>query len=210
MFIPRKFRQEKIEELLAVIQKYSFATLVAYSDNGMEATHLPVLLESVGETLILKAHIAKANPLWKKVQNGSDVLVIFNGPNCYISPNHYPTKAEHGRAVPTWNYVVVHVKGSISFVTDPDWVYSVIDGLTTKHEAGSSNSWSISDAPKEYIQKMLPAIVGVEIEVNSLEGQWKLSQNQPELNQQGVINGLSSLNEPASQAVASMVRAQVE
>ncbi len=209
MHIPKIFRQENVEELISVIEEYSFATLLTYSGGGMDATHLPVVLESVDEKLILKAHIAKANPLWKKVREGSDVLVIFNGPNCYVSPSHYPTKKQHGRAVPTWNYVVVHVRGTMSFVTDPDWIYDVIDVLTAKHEASSSSPWSMSDAPREYIQRMLPAIVGVEIEVKTLEGQWKLSQNQPNANQQGVIEGLSSIDDPASQSVASMVRESI-
>ncbi|MGR5321717.1 FMN-binding negative transcriptional regulator [Vibrio sp. DNB22_19_1] len=210
MYIPRKFRQEKIKELVAVMQQYPFATIVTQSEGGIEATHLPVLLKQANEKLILKAHIAKANPIWKKVKNGSDILVIFNGPNCYISPNNYPTKAEHGRAVPTWNYVVVHAKGSISFISDAEWIYSLIDELTTEHESNLEQPWSISDAPDEYIQKMLPAIVGIEIEVNSIEGQWKLSQNQPEVNKRGVINGLSALGESDADAVASMVRAQIE
>jgi len=116
MYIPSKFRQRNIEDLVAVIQQYSFATLASYGNGEIEATHLPLLLEQVAEKFVLKGHIAKANSLWRNIQSGSDVLVVFNGPNCYISPNHYPTKAEHGRAVPTWNYVVVHVKGAISFI----------------------------------------------------------------------------------------------
>lgn len=210
MYIPRKFRQENAEELVALIQQHPFATLIMNSEQGVEALHLPVLLEQMGERLVLKAHIAKANDVWKKVKNGAEALVIFNGPNCYVSPNHYPTKAEHGRAVPTWNYVVVHVKGAVSFTHDSDWIYGVIDELTSKHEAESPTPWTIADAPEEYIHKMLSAIVGVEIAVNSMIGKWKLSQNQPEINQQGVIQGLSSLNDAASQGVASMVSGQVE
>lgn len=209
MYIPKKFKQENIEELVALIQEYSFATLVVHSEQGIEAIHLPVLLEQQGEAFVLKAHIAKANDVWKRVQNGDDVLVIFNGPNCYVSPNHYPTKAEHGKAVPTWNYAVVHVKGEISFIHDSDWILSIVDELTSKHEAGSSAPWSIADAPAEFIDKMLSAVVGINIDVASIVGKWKLSQNQPEINQQGVIQGLSSIDDPVSQRIATMVRDQV-
>jgi transcriptional regulator len=210
MYIPGKFRQEHVEELVALMQQNPFATLVTGSGESIEATHLPVLLKQIDERYVLKAHIAKANPLWKQVQGGSEVLIIFNGPNCYVSPNHYPTKAENGKAVPTWNYAVVHVKGTISFVHDSEWIYSAIDELTTEHESQSISPWSMADAPEAFIQKLLPAIVGIEIEISNMTGQWKLSQNQPEVNQQGVIQGLYSLDEPVSKSVAAMIRAQVK
>ncbi len=210
MHIPKKFRQDEIEELVALMQRYPFATLVMQSDQGVEAIHLPMMLKQEDERFVLKGHIAKVNAVWKRVQNGSDALAIFNGPNCYISPSHYPTKAEHGKAVPTWNYVVVHSRGLVSFIHEPDWVYAHLDELTDEHELESADPWSITDAPQEYIRKMLHAIVGIEIEVGSIIGQWKLSQNQPEINQQGVIQGLSSLNDPASQEVASMICPQAE
>lgn len=196
--------------MIAIIQQYSFATLVANTEKGIEANHLPVVLKQEGEKIFLNAHIAKANPLWKNVKNGSDVLVIFNGPQCYVSPNHYPTKAENGKAVPTWNYVAVHAKGKIFFKTEEDWKYNLIDELTVQHESASAQPWSITDAPEQYIQKMLPAIVGLEIDVTAIDGQWKLSQNQPEVNREGVIRGLSALNDPAAKAVAAFVQAQRE
>lgn len=205
MFIPKKFRQENTEELIAMMQKYSFATLITQSEEGIEATHLPVIISGETDKLFIKAHIAKANPLWKSVKDGADVLVIFNGPNCYISPNHYPTKKETGKAVPTWNYVVVHAKGHVSFIHDNEWVYGLIDSLTTVHESNSDQPWSITDAPELYIQKMLPAIVGVQIDVASITGQWKLSQNQPEINQRGVVNGLGNSQENNLSEIASLI-----
>ena len=210
MHIPAKFKQDDVEELISVIQQYPFATLVSNSVDGLDAMHLPFLLDRVGDELVLKGHIAKANPLWKKVDSGADVLVIFNGPNCYISPNHYPTKAQNGKAVPTWNYVVVHVQGKVSYSHDPEWIYKVIDNLTTIHEAGSDTPWSIEDAPAKFIEKMLPAVVGVEIEVASIVGQWKRSQNQPSVNKQGVFDGLTAMSDSNSQGVAAMVRAHLE
>jgi len=207
MFIPRKFKQENTEDLVELMKKYPFATLITQSEAGIEATHLPMIVEKRSEKFYLKAHIAKANPLWKSVKNGSDVLVTFNGPNCYISPNNYPTKKETGRAVPTWNYVVVHVKGEISFINDPEWIYNAIETLTTIHESQQLEPWSILDAPHEYIQKMLPAIMGIEVEVTSITGQWKLSQNQPEVNQRGVVDALSESTDSSIMEVASMINA---
>ncbi len=204
MFIPKKFRQENIEACLTLMQAYPFATLVAQSDEGIEVYHLPVVVKPNGESWLLQGHIAKANPLWQKVASGTQVQVIFNGPNCYISPNHYPTKAEDGRAVPTWNYAVVHVQGKINFTRDPDWIMTCIEDLTSIHEADSATPWTFDEAPTGYIERMLPAIVGIEIDISAIQGKWKLSQNQPLVNQQGVINGLNALS-PQSQQVAAMV-----
>lgn len=208
MYIPRAFKQSNIDELVSIIQQYPFATLISNHVDGIDATHLPFVLENDGSELVLQGHIAKANPLWKMLKDGSDVLVVFNGPNSYVSPNHYPTKHQNGKAVPTWNYVVVHVKGNITFSYAPQWIYKVIERLTTVHESNSDIPWSISDAPKSYIDKMLPAIVGIQVTVNSIVGQWKLSQNQPKVNQQGVVNGLSAIENTASISVADMVREQ--
>jgi transcriptional regulator len=205
MFTPKKFKQENVDDLVQLIQQHPFATLITHSEGGLEATHLPMFVVKKADGFCLKAHIAKANPLWKSVKNGAEVLITFHGPNGYISPNHYPTKKQTGKAVPTWNYVVVHVKGAIAFIHDPDWIYNAIDTLTNIHESGQAQPWSIKDAPDEYIQKMIPAIVGIEIEVTSMEGQWKLSQNQPEVNQHGVVAGLAQSADSNSVKVAAMI-----
>jgi len=209
MYIPQSFKQGNPKELKKAIKDYPFASLITQSKSGLEANHIPFILrenESKGKT-VLQGHIAKANPLWQNVDNQSEVLTIFNGPNCYISPNHYPTKKESGKAVPTWNYLVVHVKGILSCTHDPVWIYNMINNLTNEHESGRPEPWSIKDAPEEYIQKMIPAIVGLEIDILSIEGKWKLSQNQPEQNQQGVIDGLQQENNSHSSEVAQLVHA---
>lgn len=205
MHIPNKFKQDNINDLIALIQQYPLGTLVTHMADGVDAMHLPLLIESSHDDIILTGHIAKANPVAQNVGPDSEGLVIFNGPNAYISPNHYPSKAEHGKAVPTWNYVVVHAKGLVSLIHDQDWIYRHLAALTHEHESRSAYPWSIHDAPEDYIQKMLAAVVGVRIEVSSLVGQWKLSQNQPCDNQQGVIDGLSALD-AASQSVASIMK----
>ena len=207
MHIPKHFQQNNIEHLKSIILEYPFATLISYSEQGLEATHLPVILNKANNQDVLQGHIAKANPLWENLSDHSDVLVVFNGPNCYISPNHYPTKKEHGKAVPTWNYVAVHVKGKLSFINDESWNVTMLEKLTNQHEATENNPWSLSDAPTAYIQKMMPAIVGLEIDITSITGQWKVSQNQPEINQKGVALGLEKIHTHTSneQKIAALI-----
>ena len=166
---------------------------------------LPVVFKEFEGKFTILAHIARANKLWESVKEGSEILLIFNGPNCYISPNYYPTKKESGKAVPTWNYVVVHVKGNISFIHDTQWIYNMIDTLTEEHESKQNVPWSMSDAPTTYINKMLPAIVGIEISVSSIEGQWKLSQNQPEINKLGVMKELLEKDIKVSQLIKEQI-----
>lgn len=205
MYIPSRFRQDDIEALLTLVRSHPFATLVTQSPAGPDAMHLPMLLEQQPDKLLLKGHIAKANPLWKTAGESAQVLGIFHGPNCYISPNHYPSKAMHGKAVPTWNYVAVHVKGSLTFKHDKSWLLKLVDGLTQEHESKEAKPWSVNDAPDSYIDKLLDAIVGVEIEVEQIEGQWKLSQNQPPENIAGVIEGLKKSGDNRAKQVAEWV-----
>ena len=206
MHIPKKFKQNDPNHLKDIILKYPFATLITNSDSGLEANHIPIFLNQSKGKDILQGHIAKVNPLWKNLKDKSEVLVVFNGPNCYISPNYYPTKKETGKVVPTWNYVTVHVKGVMSYIHDEKWKLNMLNNLTNQHEVGQPNPWSISDAPEEYIQKMIPAIVGLEIKALSITGQWKVSQNQPEQNKQGVAAGLSQESESDSQKIAELVK----
>jgi len=205
VYIPGKFQQRDVEKLSTLIHQYPLATLISHSATGLEAMHLPMLLSRTGDALTLKGHIARANPLWSSLADGAEVLVVFNGPNCYVSPSLYPTKAETGRAVPTWNYAVVHVKGRISFVHEPAWIHRLVDELTNVHESGRADPWSINDAPETYTQQLVSAIVGIEVEVVTMTGKWKLSQNQPEVNQRGVVAGLSSGGDPGARVVASMI-----
>ncbi|MEH6454636.1 MAG: FMN-binding negative transcriptional regulator [Psychromonas sp.] len=206
MHTPKTFQQHDPELLEEIIVNYPFATLVTHSDSGLEVNHLPFILTHANGESVLQGHIAKANPLWKNLSENSEVLLVFHGPHCYISPNHYPTKQETGKAVPTWNYIAVHVKGNLSFIHDPKWKLNMINNLTNQHEATQESPWSISDAPEIYIEKMLPAIVGLQLEFLSITGQWKLSQNQPERNKQGVVTGLSKANDSDMQKVAELVK----
>jgi len=206
MHIPSKFKQKNDNQLKNIIKEYSFATLVTYSQSGIDATHLPVILRNIEGKDVIQAHIAKANKLWQSVKSGSKVLLIFNGPNCYISPNYYPTKKDSGKAVPTWNYVAVHVKGNISFIHDEQWLRNMIDSLTDMHESNQEVPWSISDAPDSYIKKMLSAIVGIEISIDSIDGQWKLSQNQPDINKLGVVQALQNSSDTDALKISELVK----
>lgn len=206
MHIAKKFQQHDNEKLESLMNEYPFATLMTHSAEGMEANHVPMLLTEVNGQKVLQAHIAKANPLWKIIEANASVLVVFNGPNCYISPNHYPTKKETGKAVPTWNYVVVHVKGDITFIHDECWLRTLIDNLTAKHEATQSTPWSTADAPTGYIDKMFTAIIGIEINITEITGQWKVSQNHPDVNRQGVVDGLLNDTQSDAQKISELVK----
>ncbi|PKH06892.1 FMN-binding negative transcriptional regulator [Moritella sp. Urea-trap-13] len=190
MHIPGKFKQTDYDKLKDLIVNYPLATLISHSDSGLEANHIPFIFDTSQGLDVLQGHVAKANPVWKILNDNAEVLLVFHGSNGYISPNHYPTKQKTGRAVPTWNYVAVHVKGSMKCIHDDTWILKHITKLSDQHEAGQSNPWSVNDAPPEYIQRMLPAIVGLELKIVSITGQWKVSQNQPHENQLGVIAGL--------------------
>lgn len=203
-------QQNDTEQLKRVIRNYPFATLVMETTSGLEIDHLPVIIKHQNGVDVLQGHIAKANSLWKYIEEDHQATLIFNGPNCYISPNYYPTKKENGKAVPTWNYVVVHVKGTIKAIHDNEWKLSLLECLTAQHEAEQSEPWSMDDAPTAYIEKMLPAIVGLEIQIESMLGKWKVSQDKPEINQQGVIDGLSNRADTQLLQMAELVRNNME
>ena len=200
MHVPKPYQQQDQAALINLMRDYPFATLTAYGSAGLEAHHLPVSVIIEDDKLYLQAHIARVNPLWQTVADGAEVLLVFHGPSGYISPNHYPTKQQTGKAVPTWNYTAVHARGQIAFIHDAAWLYSALETLTAEHESKiiSANApWQMSDAPKRYVDRLLPAIVGIKVEVTSLTGQWKLSQDKPEVDQQGVIAGLLAQQETA-------------
>jgi len=175
MYAPPHFREDRITVLHDAMRRIAFATLVTQGSDGIEANHLPLLLDA--EAGILRGHVARANPVWQQLQPGAPVLGIFLGPDAYISPNWYPAKAQTGKAVPTWNYLTVHARGMITVRDDGDWLRAHVTALSDAHEAGRPEPWAVTDAPPAYIDSLLRAIVGIEIAITSLEGKWKLSQN---------------------------------
>jgi len=184
MYQPAHFRQTDSDALHALMRAYPFATVVASGEGGLAANHLP--LERVDGKL--HGHVARGNELAS--MDGADVLVIFRGPDGYISPNWYPTKRETHREVPTWNYAVVHVRGTLRVIDDATWLRGFLERLTDRHEAGQPSPWRVSDAPEDHVEKSLRAIVGLEISIDRIEGKFKLSQNHPAGNRVGVVEGL--------------------
>jgi transcriptional regulator len=189
MYLPVPFEESRVEVLHALMREHPFATLVSHGADGLAANHLPLHLDAASGLGALQGHVARANPLWQQSAD-AEVLAIFHGPQTYVTPSWYATKREHGKAVPTWNYVVVHAHGRLRVIDDPAWLRRQLETLVAEHEAGFAEPWRIADAPPDYIDKMLTAIVGIEIVVTDIRGKWKTSQNQPPANRAGVVAGL--------------------
>jgi transcriptional regulator len=181
MYVPDHFREDRPDVLQDAMQRIGFATLVT---QGLEANHLPMLLQDG----MLRGHVARANPVWKA--GAGEALAIFLGAHAYVSPSWYPSKAETGKAVPTWNYLTVHARGAIRWIQDADWLRAHVGALSAAHEAGRAQPWAITDAPASYVDGLLRAIVGFELTTAKLEGKWKLSQNRDAADRAGVREGL--------------------
>lgn len=191
-----------------LIRAYPLATLVTHSSDGLNANHIPLhLSEAPAAYGTLRGHIARANPLFDQINEGVETLAIFHGPNSYITPSWYDTKKETGRVVPTWNYAVVHAYGVLRVVDDASWLRAQLDALTDHNEASFPVPWAVSDAPSAHIDKIMAAIVGIEMVITKLLGKWKVSQNQPAQNQVGVISGLKASGLPTAEAMATLVEA---
>ena len=203
MYTPPAFRQNDLVLLHQQINACPLATLVTQGANGLQASHLPLLLAAdEGEFGTLYGHFARANPHWRELLQG-ETLAIFQGPQAYISPAWYPSKAEHGKAVPTWNYIAVHARGQAQLIEDPEGLLQLVSRLSAQHEAGREQPWAVSEAPTDYIDTMLRAIVGFALPIQRLEGQWKLSQNRTAADRDGVHKGLSASPVAADQALAA-------
>ncbi len=190
MYQPTHFVEQDAEALLALMTSAPLATLVR-GGAGLAADILPLVVDRVGAGWRITGHVARANALWREA-DGQPVLAIFQGPQAYISPNWYPSKAQHGKAVPTWNYTMVQVHGTLRAIEDPEWLRAFVTRLTERHEGGRAMPWHVADAPADYLAAMLQAIVGIEIEVTKLEGKFKLSQNRSAEDRTGVVLGLES------------------
>ena len=177
MYLPAHFEEPRVEVLHRLIDAYPLGVLVTAGGSGLEANHLPFLIDPQPAPFgILRAHVARANPVWRELGDTIEPLVVFQGPSHYVTPSWYPTKAATGKVVPTYNYVVVHAYGRIRAIEDRAWLRELVTRLTRRHETGP-NPWQVADAPADYLDTMLGAIVGLEIEVTRLLGKWKVSQN---------------------------------
>lgn len=207
MYLPAHFEENRSEVLHALLRAQPFATLATQGADGLTADHLPLHLEpGIGPFGALHGHVARANPLWQQAAD-SEVLAIFHGPQAYVTPSWYPGKREHGKAVPTWNYVVAHARGRLRVIDDPAWLRRQVETLVARHEAGFAEPWRIADAPPDYIDRMLTAIVGIEIVITDLTGKWKTSQNQPAANRAGVVAGLREQGTDNALSMAELVAA---
>lgn len=204
MYLPSHFEESRTEVMHALLRAHPFGLLITLSDGQPQANGIPFLLDAQrGPQGTLVGHVARANPLWREAAL-TRVLAVFQGPQAYVSPSGYAAKAEHGKVVPTWNYVMVQARGRLRTIEDPGELHAIVSRLTDSHEARRSAPWAVADAPADYIEKMLGAIVGIEITIESLSGKWKVSQNRSAVDREGVARMLAQ--EPGGAAMAAQVR----
>ena len=207
MYVPNHFKEDDVKQLQQYIRDYSFGLLVIADEEGIEANYMPFCLsvEEDDSFGTLQCHLARSNKVWQRIENSRFVLAVFKGPDAYVSPSWYPSKAETGRVVPTWNYLAVHVAGSAQVIQDAVWLKQHLCQLTYQHEAGRAEPWAVEDAPDDYTEGLMRAIVGIEIKIETLTGKLKASQNQPERNQAGVKAGLKNEGAPNTNAMAEFI-----
>ncbi len=218
MYVPAHFAESRPEVLQQLMREHPFGLLVTQDAHGVVANSVPFVYDA-GEGTgagVLRTHVARANPVWRDARGDVDSLVVFEGAQAYVSPAWYPSKAEHGKAVPTWNYVMVQASGRLRAIDDAEWLRAFVSRLTDRHEAtrvqqaastaaSAPPAWAVTDAPADYVDSMLRAIVGIEIEVTALVGKWKVSQNRPAADRDGVVRGLASVPGSEAAAMAALV-----
>jgi transcriptional regulator len=207
VYQPAHFVEQDQDALLALMQAAPLATLIRGGET-LAADVMPLEVDRTDTGWRLIGHVARANTLWREA-DGQQVLALFQGPQAYVSPNWYPGKADHGKAVPTWNYTMVQAHGTLRAIEDPQWLLAFVTRLTERHEGGRAMPWHVADAPADYIASMLRAIVGIEIAVTRLEGKFKLSQNRPAEDRTGVVLGLEADATQALQPEADALAQQM-
>lgn len=209
MYQPPHFVETRTNVLHELIRSHPLGLLASNGPGGPVADLLPfVLHKAEGDKGVLRAHLARSNPHWQLIAAQPDVpvLVVFQGPQAYVTPSWYQTKADTGKVVPTWNYVIVQVRGIATVHPEPEWILQQVSNMTNLHEAGRHGPWAVSDAPDPYIAQQLRAIVGVEIAIAALDGKWKVSQNRPQADIAGVGAGMAKLPGENHQQMAALVR----
>lgn len=206
MYLPAHFAETRLDVLYDAIRAHPLSTLITVADDQPVADEIPFVLDpTAGAQGHLRGHLARANPVCRDDPDERKVLVLFRGPQAYVSPAWYPGKAEHGRVVPTWNYVSVQITGTLRLIDDEAWIRAQLDQLTTQQEAGRAAPWRVDDAPADFIAQQLRAIVGVEIVIESLTGKWKTSQNRSVADRLGVAAGLTAEGDQQAQRMARLV-----
>jgi len=206
MYSPSQFEETRIEELHALIRAHPLGTLITLGRAGLEANHIPFEVSADPAPFgTLRGHVARANPVWQDFSADTGVLVVFQGPSAYITPSWYETKRETGKVVPTYNYAVVHAYGPPRPIEDSVWLRELVGRLTDRFESVRAQPWQVTDAPPDFIDKMLGAIVGLEIPIARLIGKWKMSQNRPAVDRPGIISGLREASADDAAGVADLV-----
>lgn len=211
MYIPTFNEEKDISVLHALIKAHPLGVWATMASGDIVVNHIPfVLHENRGELGTLVGHVARANSIWQGCSTDLDSVIVFQGDQAYITPSWYPSKHKHGKAVPTWNYAVVHAQGIPKVIEDPEWLLQHVSELTDIHESQQSLPWKVTDAPEDYIEKLIGAIVGIEIPVSKLSGKWKLGQNRPEPDKLGTIAGLMSRDNPQSHGLAQLLKEHIQ
>jgi transcriptional regulator len=207
MYLPAHFQESRTEVLHQLIHDHPLGALVTLGADGLTANHIPFEVDPQPSPFgTLHGHVARANPVWRDFSRDVEALVVFQGPAAYVSPSWYPTKQETGKVVPSYNYVVVHTRGTLRAIEDPVWLRALVERLTNRHEAGRRQPWKIGDAPEDFVENQLRAIVGIEIPITKLVGKWKVSQNRPAADREGVARGLEELEHPDARTIADWVK----
>ena len=206
MYEPAHFKVDDKATLLAIIRAHPLAQLITSGPAGLMANPIPFVVSENGPDVVLRAHLARPNPQWRELQAGAACLAVFQSVERYVTPSWYETKRETGKVVPTWNYVVVQVRGTVRVDDTMPWLREQIDALTEQQEASVGSHWHVADAPEPFIAAQMRGIVGVEIAVTELTGKFKLSQNRNELDQRGVASGLDALGSEDARLMSELVR----
>ena len=207
MYVPSHFEETRPEVLHGLIREHSLAALVTLGPEGLNANHIPLELDPGPAPFgTLRGHVARGNPVWRDFSRDVEALAVFQGPQAYISPAWYQTKRETGKVVPTYNYIVVHAYGPLRIIEDRTWLRGLVERLTNRYEAGRAEPWKVTDAPADFVEQMLGAIVGIEIPLTRLVGKWKVSQNRPSPDRDGVVTGLREMNDRDAQAMSGLVK----
>lgn len=211
MYTPAYHAFNDIEKMRAHIAAHSLGAWVCHAHGQLIANHIPFMLDAKhGSHGRLLAHVSRANPVWRQLIGGAPSVVMFMGPSAYITPSWYPGKRQHGKVVPTWNYVTVHAHGMARAMEDTCWILDVLNRLTDTQESQRTEPWKVSDAPSAYIDKMLRAVVGIEITIDRVEGRLKVSQDENEQDRRGTFEGLQHSTDASTQVLASLVLGELE
>jgi transcriptional regulator len=209
MYVPASFKMTEQSDVLALMRANPFAALISHDSDGLTATHAPTITRQAGETLVIECHLARPNPHWKRLAANpdADVLMIFSGPDAYIRPGWYPSKAEGGKTVPTWNYAIVHAYGRVEIIQDGAWLLRHVTELSEQQESPYEIPWKTSDAPEQYIAALIRGIVGIRLSVSRVDAKAKMGQNRDTRDALGAADGLVARAERSDLTVSAMMRA---